>query len=375
MAREIGTRLRQGLIFPLAGAAVLVSCGLCAAQAVNQTPAAVSVQRELVVGTKEAPPFVIKSADGTWSGISIDLWRKIAEDNRLSYRFAEEPTVQRLIDGVAAGKFDIGVAALTVTAERENTVDFTTPFYATGLGIAVRTGGLLSWTPVLRALTSFGFLQAVLALFGLALAVGLIVWFFERRHNEDFGGGVAKGLSYSVWWTTIAMTQRGIGNFGPRTLPGRAVAMFWMVGSIIAIAVFTAGVTSAITVRHLQGEVHGVSDLRAVRVGAIPGTSTVDALTRMRIKYTNFTNIADGLRALRRGRIDAFVHDKPLLAWSVTREFQSSVQLLDATFDPQHYAFALPSNSPLRKPVSIAILKTVESDWWEEILFRYLGSR
>jgi len=26
-------------------------------------------------------------------------------------------------------------------------------------------------------------------------------------------------------------------------------------------------------------------------------------------------------------------------------------------------------------PESLAILKTVESDWWEEILFRYLGSR
>jgi len=236
-------------------------------------------------------------------------------------------------------------------------------------------GGPLSWTPVLRALTSFGFLKAVLTLFGLALVVGLVVWLFERRHNEDFGGGVAKGLSYSVWWTTIAMTQRGIGNFGPRTMPGRVVAMFWMVGSIIALAVFTAGITSVITIRHLQGEVHGVSDLAVVRVGAIPGTSTIDALTRMRIKYTNFTNIPDGLRAVRRGRIDAFVHDKPLLAWSVTREFQSSVQLLDATFDPQHYAFALPSNSPLRKPVSIAILKTVESDWWAETLFRYLGSR
>jgi ABC-type amino acid transport substrate-binding protein len=95
----------------------------------------------------------------------------------------------------------------------------------------------------------------------------------------------------------------------------------------------------------------------------------------MRIKYTNFANVEDGLRSLRRGRIDAFVHDKPLLAWSVTREFQSSIQLLDATFDPQHYAFALPGNSPLRKPVSIAILKTVESDWWAELLFRYLGTR
>ena len=39
-----------------------------------------------------------------------------------------------------------------------------------------------------------GFLQAILALIGLTLAVGLLIWFFERRHNEDFGGGAIKGL-------------------------------------------------------------------------------------------------------------------------------------------------------------------------------------
>ena len=202
---------------------------------------------------------------------------------------------------------------------------------------------------------------------------GLIVWFFERRHNEDFGGGVAKGLSSSVWWTTVAMTQRGIGNFGPRTLPGRTIAILWMVGSIIALAVFTAGITSALTIRQLQGTVHGVTDLSSVRVGAISGTSTEDTLVRMRVKYDRFSNVGAGLLALRQGGIDAFIYDKPLLAWSVNQDFRTSVQLLDATFNPQHYAFALPANSPLRKPLSIAILKAVQNDWWEETLFRYLG--
>ena len=32
--------------------------------------------RELVVGTKEAPPFAMKAPDGSWTGLSIDLWRQ-----------------------------------------------------------------------------------------------------------------------------------------------------------------------------------------------------------------------------------------------------------------------------------------------------------
>ena len=136
----------------------------------------------------------MKAADGTWQGISIDLWRRVADELHLQYRLAEEPDVQALIDGVATGKFDVAAAALTATAGRVRVVDFMQPFYATGLGIAVPAGGEASWLPIIRTMTSFGFAQAIAALVGLALAVGFLVWLFERRHNEDFGGGMTKGL-------------------------------------------------------------------------------------------------------------------------------------------------------------------------------------
>lgn len=213
-----------------------VFTGCCQAQTGPAPENAISPQQELVIGTKEAPPFAMKAADGAWTGISIDLWRRVADELHLRYRFAEEPNVQELIDGVSSGKFDLAVAALTVTASRERVVDFTEPFYVTGLGIAVPAGGEASWLPVIRTLTSFSFAQAIAALIGLAVVVGLVIWFFERRHNEHFGGGVTKGVSTGVWWSTVAMTQRHTGDLGPRTLPGRIVAIVWMIGSIVAIA-------------------------------------------------------------------------------------------------------------------------------------------
>lgn len=375
MRAAVSARVRSGSGLAAMAFAVLLLAGDQAdAQTALSPPVGDIAQRELVVGTKEAAPFTMKLADGSWSGISIDLWRKIAEENGLRYRIVEEATVQGLIDGVASGQFDVGVAALTVTAEREQRMDFTSTYYATGLGIATASGGGITWTPVLRALTSFGFVQAVLALIGLALLVGVLVWLLERRHNEEFGGGLKKGLSSSVWWTTVAMTQRGIGMAGPRTLPGRMIAMLWMVGSIIAIAVFTAGITAALTVRSLQGNVQGVTDLTKVRVGAVAGTSTEVSLVRMRANFLTFPSARDGLLALRERRIDAFVYDRPLLAWTINHEFRSTVQLLDATFEPQHYAFALPTGSPLRKPLNLSILKAVQSPWWDEALYRYLGA-
>ena len=35
--------------------------------------------RELVLGLRVAPPFVMRTPDGIWTGISVELWRHLAE--------------------------------------------------------------------------------------------------------------------------------------------------------------------------------------------------------------------------------------------------------------------------------------------------------
>ena len=194
----------------------------------------------------------MKGGDGNWQGISIDLWRRVAEQMHLRYRFIEVVTVQDLLDATANGTADAAVAAITVTAARARTVDFTQPFYETGLGVAVQSG-VANWLPVMRTFLSFNFLQAILALLGIALIVGILIWLFERRQNDNFAGHPAKGLTSGIWWSAVAMTQAGAAQGGPSSLPGRLLAVVWMVASIIALAVFTAGITSAITNSSVTG--------------------------------------------------------------------------------------------------------------------------
>jgi ABC-type amino acid transport substrate-binding protein len=148
-----------------------------------------------------------------------------------------------------------------------------------------------------------------------------------------------------------------------------------MIASVIAIAVFTAGITSTLTRRELQGTVHGVNDLRSVRVGAPAGSSTVDYLDRERISYRSFAGPQDGLKALQTGAIDAFVYDKPLLTWLVMQDFSSTLRVLDFTVDNQNYAIVLPKGSPLREMLDVPLLEEIESDWWQQTLFQYLRKR
>jgi polar amino acid transport system substrate-binding protein len=361
------TRLRLIVVaFALLLASTLPTTTCGAAQ--DETPGA----RELVVGTKQAPPFAIKDDKGEWSGISIELWRKLADQLKLRYRFAEAPSVGALLDGVRSGNFDMAIAAITMTPEREQEVDFTTPYFHTGIGVAVQSDRIATWLPVVRSITSYSFLLAIGGLLILALVVGALIWLFERRNNEGFGGGVVRGLSSGVFWSANAMTQRVDPNIIPLSTGGRILAVIWMVVSVVAIAALTASITSTLTIKRLHGIVNSTADLPGLRVAVVQDTASADGLSRMRVKHRTVPSAEAGFAALGKGTIDAFAYDRPLLAWMIGKGGLNA-ELSDLTFDPQDYAIALRNDTALRKQLNVALLQTAESEWWRDLLFRYLG--
>ncbi len=138
--------------------------------------------------------------------------------------------------------------------------------------------------------------------------------------------------------------------------PGEIVATGWMIASVIAIAVFTAGITSTLTRRELQGAVHSFNDLRSVRVGAVANSPTTDYFTRQQLSFRAFQDAQSGLSALSRGEIDAFVHDKPLLAWIVRNDFQAPLGSLIPASAARDMRSVLPKGSALRPMLDLAVL-------------------
>ena len=83
----------------------------------------------------------------------------------------------------------------------------------------------------------------------------------------------------------------------------------------------------------------------------------------------------DGLDAVKAGRIDALVHDHPILAWLAKKEFGSGIEVLETVFDKQNYAIALPNGSPLRAKINLVLVPATRSAWWEELNEKYFGKR
>ncbi len=325
------------------------------------------------VGTKEAPPFSMKTEDGGWEGISIDLWKTIALRLNLECDF-REMTLQELFDGISDQSIDAAVAALTITPERERNVDFTHPFHTTGLGIAVSAKGENPWLAVVKKVFSLAFLRIVGALAALLLIVGFLIWLFERKHGlRHFSGGPLKGIGSGFWWSAVTMTTVGYGDKAPATPGGRLLAIVWMFAAIVMISGFTAAIASVLTVTQLASPVHGPEDLPGVAVGTVDGSTSAGYLRKNRIGFSGYGTVDEGLAALAAGGIVAFVYDAPLLRYRVNRQYLASLKVLRRTFLRQDYGIVLPEGSPMRESVNRILLEEIGGESWRETLYRYLG--
>ncbi|MBX0358897.1 transporter substrate-binding domain-containing protein [Halobacillus sp. Nhm2S1] len=85
----------------------------------------------------EFRPFSMTDASGEMTGFDIDVANAIAEELGL------EPNPQKqkfasIVEGVKTGRFDAAVASHTITEERQQEVDFSTPYYYSGAQIFTR---------------------------------------------------------------------------------------------------------------------------------------------------------------------------------------------------------------------------------------------
>ena len=168
----------------------LLFCLLLLAPLAGATETGSTSQPPLRVGITEVPPFVIADGKGGWEGISIDLWRSIAEQKGWAFEFRPMGFTD-LLQAVESGEIDIAVGALTMTSEREQRFDFSHPFYQTGLSIAVARAPKSGLLQSLRALFSWGFLSVVGGLALLLLAAGTLLWLFA-------------GLYLPICWLSLA---------------------------------------------------------------------------------------------------------------------------------------------------------------------------
>ncbi len=348
----------------------LVFLLLCCASAHGQ-PA-----EKLRVVTKPVQPFSF-TENGALVGFSIDLWNAVAREAGFEFEMRDVETVPQMLEALKAREADVAIAALSITAERHATMDFSQPFYDSGLQILVAgdtAAGGGSTMALLGTFFNWTTLKLVGVLLLVMLAISHIVWWFERRHNtEMYPERYGSGIWESFWWTISVLFVGGCESKGPMGVPARVIAILWMLASIVLIAYFTAAVTTEMTVNSLTGEISGPADLPGRTVGTLAGSTAESWLRNNNAKVSTFGDIKTAVAALNSGDIKAVVYDAPILRYYLTKHPSNRLRIVGPMFEKQFYGVGLQQDSPLRLPINRALLSLNERGFIDELQKKWFG--
>lgn len=335
----------------------------------------------LRVGLIQSPPFVIRSADKDWHGISVDLWRSVADQLRLPYVLCSQDhtgkplMVANGLKEVQQQNLDLVIGALTVTSARETAGDFSLPFFRTGLAIATRPDSH-AWDKLWQWATKPTTLAVVVFLIIMAPLLALLIRRLERNHEQELLNG-PRGHSFAmtVLWVTLLCTGRA-GAFEMKSFSGRVLATVLSFAGVTVLASLIALATSSTVISNLDSQITDIKALTHHRVAVVQGTSVENFMTERGIKSQPMTSLNNALAALMANKVDAVIHDRPTLQYAILMlPADQRPKLHHQQLNEEFYSFYLQQQSPLREPINRLIPGLLMDNNWQLTMNRYLGAQ
>jgi len=335
----------------------------------NSTSQKPDDSQKLKVGLFVDPPYVIKDNDGSFYGLTIDLWTYLADELDLSFSYVEYSDQLGLTRALDYKEIDFAVNPLPLNSVRLKLFDATQPFMTSGLGIAVSQTRVSKFQVLLSNIFSANFLRLIFLLIVMIIVFGTIMWFIEKRNNPQQFEGVIDGF----WWSVVTMTTVGYGDKAPKTITGRVISVAWMFIAIILISSFTATIASTMTVSTLEARLDNFTDVKTMgRIGTVQFSGSSDYLENEDIPVTlKYTNARNGLEALSSGDIDVFIYDKSVLDYMVEEFDMSTVKILSITAERKYRSFLAPKESKLLDKINPLLVDRIDATAWEKNLETY----
>ncbi|MEM0981865.1 MAG: transporter substrate-binding domain-containing protein, partial [Cyanobacteria bacterium P01_H01_bin.58] len=312
-----------------------------------------------------------------YQGFSLDLWDAIATEMGVPYELVGVNSVAKLLDEVQRGAADVAVAGIGITSQAEAILDFSHPYYESGLQVLVmgsrgQIGMLLSTIGAVlrspRLYYGIGILVVIL------LVVAHVLWFSEHQHNHQFPSSYLHGIWESFWWAAVTVTTVGYGDKVPEKFWGRFFGLIWMFAGYFVFAYFTASIATTFTVQELQGTINGPEDLPGKRIATIADSAAAEYLDlQANLFFRSYPTQEETLEALKNDEVDAVVYDAPVLQYFTSHDGEGQYKVVGNVFQALNYGIALQQESPYREPINAALLKLYEIGKYEDIHQQWFG--
>ncbi|XP_064072284.1 glutamate receptor ionotropic, kainate 2-like [Vanessa tameamea] len=360
-------------------------------------------------------PYIMKKqssdrlfGNDRYEGFCIELIDRLSKLLHFNYTFVEQMNgaygvrnkttnqwngmMRRLMDDP---DIQFAVTDLTITAEREEAVDFTTPFMNLGISILFRKPQQPE--PALLAFL-LPFSNGVWLCLGLAyLGTSLVLYVVGRLCPDEWQNPYPCveeppalenqfTLANALWFNLGAVLQQG-SEIAPVAYGTRAVASCWWIFALVITSSYTANLATLLATKSSTELIKNVRDLaendQGITYGAKAGGSTYTffELSENELYQKMFQKMKEqempksneaGIQKVMTDKY-AFFAESTTIEYTVERNCE--VTSVGDLLDSKGYGIAMKKNSEYRQSLNLALLNLQEAGvlremkyrWWKEM--------
>ncbi|XP_050596936.1 uncharacterized protein LOC126925434 isoform X3 [Bombus affinis] len=309
-------------------------------------------------------------------GLSMDLMSLVSRE--LGFRYdlylvkdglfgkRNGSTWNGIMGELVSGRAQLAFAPLSVSARRAEVVDFTTPYFFSGVSFltAPKLKSEISLFAFLFPFSTELWIAVFTSLNFTAIAVALYEWFspfglnpWGRQRSKNFS------IASALWVMWGLLCGHLVAFKAPKSWPNKFLINIWGGFSVIFVASYTANIAALIAGLFFHPAVSNYHDksLLLQRVGA-PRASAAEyyvqkANTQLwsHMARYSLSNIAEGVERLRNGTLDILIADTPILDYYRAIDDGCRLQKIGDTINEDTYAVALTKGHPLKESISKVI--------------------
>ncbi len=129
-----------------------LACAVLAAAAM-MSASAMAADKYVIACDAAYAPFSWENEEGKYVGIDVELLDAIAQAEGFEYEL-KPMNFDAVIPGVASGQLDGAIAGMNINPERQKVMDFSDPYYDSGLSVIVREDSTVTSLEELRGKTA-----------------------------------------------------------------------------------------------------------------------------------------------------------------------------------------------------------------------------
>ncbi|XP_073973414.1 uncharacterized protein isoform X2 [Rhodnius prolixus] len=333
-------------------------------------------------------------------GLSMDLLDAVSQELDFDFRLYIVPDSMfgsRVVDpdagtvkwtgvvgDLVAGHAHMAFTALSVSRPRSEVIDFSTPYYFSGVSFLAAPNQrtdipllafLLPFSPELwiAIFTSLNVTAVAVAIYEWLSPFGLNPW--GRQRTKNFS------MSSALWVCWGLLCGHLVAFKAPKSWPNKFLINVWGGFSVIFVASYTANIAALIAglFFHSATATYHDNSLLWQRVGAPRGSASdyyvhrANQLLWEHMQKYPVPDVATGVQYLKNGTLDILIADTPILDYYRATDQGCKLQKIGDAINEDTYAVGMVKGFPLKDSISAVIAKLTSNGYMDILQEKWYG--